>query len=531
MEMKDKEEISLKKIIIAGVRRWKVFVLAGCISLIPAILYLLIYPKTYEVRTIIKFQEDKDLGSGGSMGLGDAAGLMRSFGIVGKGGGSVNMEDEIAVLRSNKLFRKVVLDLGLDVSYEKPFSMVKLYDDDSPVKVVPDSVMRETLDDVIAFSLKIDKNGAVKIKMKEDGKKYSFSALPADLALEKGNVRIFSQEVCSGVRPVSLDITISPAGWVAEDLIEVVGMDEFSKNANSLEMVYQDHNRLRGKKLLETLVDQYNKFTESVKQEEGRKSMTFLEGRINDVISQLQLKEREIEKYKLANNITDVQYDVQFYAEAIKTYREKIIELEAQSHMIELLSDYLSDPENKYNVVPSLLSAGEGEGGPVALYNEALMVREKMIKSSSSINPLSEVADSQLDKLRNGVFVSIENARKSIRFVTDDLKSREKEILDKIGNVPVYEREYVDLKRQQEILQGVYLVLLQKKEEIALSLGSERVRGFLTEPAYVASKPVAPRKLFAAIFMVLFTMVVPVVCLYGKKQLKDLIEEYKKSEY
>ena len=174
MEMKDKEEISLKKIIIAGVRRWKVFVLAGCISLIPAILYLLIYPKTYEVRTIIKFQEDKDLGSGGSMGLGDAAGLMRSFGIVGKGGGSVNMEDEIAVLRSNKLFRKVVLDLGLDVSYEKPFSMVKLYDDDSPVKVVPDSVMRETLDDVIAFSLKIDKNGAVKIKMKEDGKKYSF---------------------------------------------------------------------------------------------------------------------------------------------------------------------------------------------------------------------------------------------------------------------------------------------------------------------------------------------------------------------
>ena len=87
------------------------------------------------------------------------------------------------------------------------------------------------------------------------------------------------------------------------------------------------------------------------------------------------------------------------------------------------------------------------------------------------------------------------------------------------------------MKRQQEILQGVYLVLLQKKEEIALSLGSERVRGFLTEPAYVASKPVAPRKLFAAIFMVLFTMVVPVVCLYGKKQLKDLIEEYKKSEY
>ena len=89
----------------------------------------------------------------------------------------------------------------------------------------------------------------------------------------------------------------------------------------------------------------------------------------------------------------------------------------------------------------------------------------------------------------------------------------------------------MDLKRQQEILQGVYLVLLQKREELALSLGSNRDRGFLTDPAYAKYLPVGPRKLYAAIFVIVFTVFIPIVGLFIVRCFKELIREYKKQNF
>ena len=122
----------------------------------------------------------------------------------------------------------------------------------------------------------------------------------------------------------------------------------------------------------------------------------------------------------------------------------------------------MKDARNKYSVIPAMLSADGEKGGAISAYNEALMERDKITKSTNSVNPLSEIADSQIDKLRDGVVLAIDNARKSSQFVLNDLKSQEKAIMSKMDYVPTYEREYLDYKRQQEILQGVYLILLQK---------------------------------------------------------------------
>lgn len=525
----DDEVVSLKKILINGIKHWRLFLFAGIISLIPAILYLVMYPKTYEFKALIKLQDDKDLSSGSGMGLGDAAGLMRSFGLGGKSGSTLNIDDEIALLTSNRLLKQVVLELGLDVTYKKPFSFEKLYDN-SPVIVIPDSTMRSSLERGITFSLHMNDKGNVKVKEKKSGKEFNFESLPASINLPEGRVAILSREGKKVEKANSLEISIVPAGWIAEILSETIEIDEYSKNANSIEFLFEDHNKTRGKLLLNTLIDLFNKEARGVKKEEGSKSMAFLDSRINDVLYQLEVKERDIEAYKLKNKMTDVEYDVQMYGEAIKIYREKIIELEAQSHIVNLLEEYVTDPANKYKLIPAALSSGDGEkGSPATNYNEALLAREKMQKTSNADNPLVEIADIQLEKLRESVLVAVENSKKGIDLVKQDLVTQEREILNKMGNVPTYEREYLDLKRQQEILQGVYLVLLQKREEIALSLGSDRDRGFLTDPAYVKKAPIGPRKLYAALFMIAFTLIIPIGYLFFKARIIELIEEYKKS--
>lgn len=524
---KDNETISLKKIIIDYVRQWKLFLVAACLSLIPAILYLTFYPKTYEIMSRVKLQDDKDLGSGGGFGLGEAAGMMKSFGLSGATGSTVNIDDETAILSSNWLLKEVVLKLGLNVTYEKPFSFMQLYEH-SPLWITLDSITQQNLQSSISFNVKVDDKGLVRVKMKNSNDKFSFQSLPAQLELPEGIVNIAYNKLSKEKGGFSLDINISPAGWVAEDLADAIEIEEFSKNSNVLELTFTDYEKTRGVELLNTLMDTYNKSSDLIKKEDGRKVYSFLDSRIQNVMSQLNEVEIAIEAYKLKNKMTDVEYDIKFYVDAIKSYREKIIEIEAQSHVLNLLDSYVNDPKNKYNLIPSILSVGEGEkGGAVSMYNEALIERERLKKSSKSDSPLSEIADSQLEKLRESVILAIDNARTSSRYVLDDLKSQEKVILDKMGQVPSYEREYMDLKRQQEIFQGVYLILLQKREEIALSLGQEKDRGFIVDSAFVKYRPIGPRKLYAAIFMILFTLMVPVGYLFCKKQLHSLIEEYK----
>lgn len=133
MEVKDNETIGLKSIIVRYLLQWKLFLGVFLFSIIPAVLYLIYYPRTYEMMARIQIQEDKDLG-GGSFGLGEAAGLMKSFGLGGGSSSVINIEDELMMLTSNKLLRDMVLDLGVNVEYSEPYSFgYRLYEE-SPLR-------------------------------------------------------------------------------------------------------------------------------------------------------------------------------------------------------------------------------------------------------------------------------------------------------------------------------------------------------------------------------------------------------------
>lgn len=527
--IQDNETISLKKIIINYVRQWKLFVIAAIISLILAIIYLVWYPKTYEVMARLQIQEDKELGSG-SIGLGEAAGLMKSFGLGGRTGTAIIIDDERVTLFSNRLLKEMILKLGINVTYQKPYSFVKLYDE-SPLLVVPDSLTQANLNEGVSFVVKSKKDGSVTIKMKDTGETYSFVSLPAQLKVAQGVFNLSYRQVTDVNEPFNLEVTVSPASWIAEDLESAFTIEEFSKSSNTIELLYTDHNKKRGMDMLNVLMDEYNKRASGIKRKESQEAMDFLDSRIDSVIQDLNSIELTIESYKTKNKMTDIEHDVQFYVDAVKDLRQKIMELETQQHIIVLLDSYVKDPKNKYNLIPAMLSVGEGEkGGAITIYNEALIERDRLKKSTKSDNPLLEVATEQVDKLRESVFLAIDNANKSVGFVLSDLKKQEQEIFKKMGNVPSYEREYLNLKRQQEILQGVYLILLQKKEEIALSLGQEKDKGYILDRAFVKKKPIAPRKLYAGLFMIVFTLIVPVFYLFGKEQIIALVKEYKNNK-
>lgn len=529
----DKEVIGLKHIIVFYLHHWKAFAVAFVISLVPAVLYLTLYPKTYEIVSSIQIQDEKDFMSSGSFGLGEAAGLMKSFGLGGASVAGVNLDDELVVLQSNALIGKMVLELGLNVEYYKPYTWsYKLYED-SPLRVTADTTSFIHLNEDITLHVTSNK-GKVEVKS-EIGKKervFNFTSMPALIQLDEGDFVLNYTESAQGLpTDLSMKIVIRPSRWVAEELSEEIVMEEHSKISNIIELSCRDYEKQRGVDMLTSLVENYNNRADKVKKEEGQKALNFLEGRINNVIKELGEVEGTIETYKIKNQLTDLEFDIQFYTEQMKELQTKIIEIEAQTHVIDMMDAYVKDPVNKYNVVPALLSTQDGEkGSALTAYNEALIERARMLQNSKENNPLIASIEEQIEKLRKGVYLSIANARSGLQITISDLKTKEKAIYDKMASVPTQERQYVDYKRQQEILQGVYLILLQKREEIALSIGQDKIKARVVDVAYVKQLPVGPRKLFAAIGIFIFTLIIPIGFLFMKEQLAALLKAYKESK-
>lgn len=528
----DREAVGLRPIIAGYLRQRTVILISAIISLVAAIIYLLVYPKTYEIMARIQIQDDASMMASGGIGLGDAAGVMKTFGLGGLSSGSgVSIDDEISTLRSNSLMRKMVTRLGLYAEYRRPLSFVKLYGEE-PVHVICDSTTLDALDDKVEFRLTATDRDGVTIKAKADGKKetFHFDGFPAEVRLHDKTFRF--ERVKQRAGDVKLDITVYPPRWVAEKAADDFLIEDYSKSANIIELSCTDYERRRAKDMLNVLIDYYNQEAYDYKKAQSDVSLNFLNERIAHVMDELENVERNIERYKAANKITDVEYDIQYYAEYMRDLKGRMIEAETQANMIAIMDAFVKNPANRYKLVPSLLTSGaaETEGSAIYLYNQALLEREKAIHNSNEQNPMVASLTTQVDRLRETVFQSINNAQQSMQLTRRALEKQERELLDRMGSVPVQERIYVDYKRQQEILQGVYLILLQKREEISLALGQKTDRAKIVDTAFVKAKPVAPRKVFALAGFIVLTLVLSIGWIVCRDQYRLLRKEMKRTD-
>ena len=531
----DREAVGLRPIIAGYLRQRTVILVSAIISLVAALIYLLVYPKTYEVMARIQIQDDASMMASGGIGLGDAAGVMKTFGLGGLSSGSgVSIDDEISTLRSNSLMRKMVTRLGLYAEYRRPLSFIKLYGEE-PVHVICDSTTLDALDDKVEFRLTATDRDEVTIKAKADGKKetFHFDGFPAEVRLHGKTFRFerVKQRAGASNGDVKLDITVYPPRWVAEKAADDFLIEDYSKSANIIELSCTDYERRRAKDMLNVLINYYNQEAYDYKKSQSDVSLVFLNERIAHVMDELEKVERNIERYKAANKITDVEYDIQYYAEYMRDLKGRMIEAETQANMIALMDAFVKNPANRYKLVPSLLTSGaaETEGSAIFLYNQALLEREKAIRNSNEQNPMVASLTTQVDRLRETVFQSINNAQQSMQLTRRSLEKQERELLDRMGSIPVQERVYVDYKRQQEILQGVYLILLQKREEISLALGQKTDRAKIVDTAFVKAKPVAPRKVFALAGFIVLTLVLSIGWIVCRDQYRLLRKEMKRT--
>ena len=526
MENKDQENVSLKGILVKYLRRWKLFLTVFILSFIPAVLYLKLYPRTYEFVTSILLQDENESPMSG-LGMGGASGLMKSFGI-GAGSNSINVDDEMEILASNRLFRKMIQTLGINVNYSKPNSLYKMYRE-APLKLSADSATLFNLQDEYRFTVAVEP-GRIKVNVKTWpgglNQTFTYASLPALVTVDRHTFMLDFDNGGSQINAFKLKIRVSPAGWMAETLNRKIQIEDVSNASYVLLLTYSDHSRQRGLDILNTLIDEYNRDIEAFKQLEAGKTMTFVNNRISEIVAALEQIETSLQDFKTRNDMTILEADVTLYSDLFKNMKTAFTETEMKAYSIDLLDNYIKDPENKNKAIPSVFSVNEGEKGVISEYNKAVGERERILMNSNEANLMVRMANTQVDVYRESVIAMIDNARASIRKELASLKSQENELMKKFKSVPEKEREYIGFVRDQEILHGIYLLMLQKREETIISMNKKLDRARVIEPPYIRKKPLAPRKLYAGIAIIVLTLVIPVGYLFAKDLFISIKEEW-----
>lgn len=514
------KQSNIVELVVGYVKHWKLFVLSFVICVGLAGAYILVKNPEFRINANILIKEDSKSGMSGL-----ASSMMKTgipFGDVLSVGGSA-VDDEIEIINSYSILRETVKDLGLNVSCSSGLIKKTNYYQDSPLRITPANPdMPDTLRYTIEMKVTVDKQENVKVKAYYDGDLVGSvkSQFPAKLTTVFGDFLIEKTKFYDGDKNRKFKVYYSGYGSSTEALMRNVEISIASKKANVVNLFIDDEIPDRGKDILNSIIKNYNLYGIDEKNVTAVRTAEFLQQRIVLMAENLSAVESEVEKYKEDNQLTDIGSEARIILEKSSYFKERLISAETQFSVISIIEDFIQAPENRYAVVPMSLGIEEESAVESLLaYNELLKKRLKLLRSTNPGNPMIESMNEQVDATRQSVLMTIQSIKRGIEYARNDLREQEKTFNDRIKGMPKQEREYIAIKRQQEIKQALYLYLLQQQEDNALKLALENPKAQIIDNAYVNSRPVKPMKKLIAAAALLFTIILPIVYLYVRKNL------------
>jgi capsular exopolysaccharide synthesis family protein len=278
----------------------------------------------------------------------------------------------------------------------------------------------------------------------------------------------------------------------------------------TLQLNIKVENRFRGQEILNTLIEQYKLVDIDDKNRVARNSIAFIDQRLNIVQQELTQLEIDIKNYKERNHISDLSIMSQQYAATTKAFQDAIDGLQTKLSLAAMVNDYISKPENNHKLIPSSMGIDDPTFMVlVANYNEVQLKKDKNAPYITSGGMISGDLENQLAQTRKSMLISLSNYQKAVR---EQLATQQKNLAVSdalLFSIPEKERELMDINRQKSIKESLYLYLLQKREEAAISSSSTVSNYQQLTPAVSSPVPVEPRTNNIRMFSLLLGIVLP----------------------
>ena len=527
------ENIDVKELLFKYLIHWPWFVGAVVACLIAAWVYLYISTPVYNISATVLIKDDKKGGSAGML-----SGL-ESLGLDGMISSSQNIDNEIEVLRSKTIAKEVVEDLGLYIFYtdKDEFPSRNLYKT-SPVQVSLTPQEADLLEKPMIVEMALQPQGSldVNVKIGDDEYQKHFEKLPAVFPTNKGTLAFFqtldsilpskkSSEEIVGVERTVRNITavINKPLAVAKGYCGSMTIEPTSKTTSVAVISLKNSNVQRGKDFINKLLEMYNINTNNDKNEVAQKTAEFINERISIISKELGSTEKDLESFKRGAGITDLTSDAQIALTGSAEYEKKRVENQTQINLLQDLQKYMRN--EGYEVLPSNIGLQDVNlAAAINRYNDVLVERKRLLRTSTENNPTIINLDTSIDAMKENVQVSLDRVLRGLYITKADLDREANRYSRRISEAPGQEREFVSIARQQEIKAGLYLMLLQKREENAITLAATANNAKIIDDAIADDAPVSPKGKMIYLVALVLGVGIPVGVIYLLELTKFKIE-------
>lgn len=522
-ENEEKSSFDFATIYTALILNWKWFVLSLIICMGAAHIYLRYATPIYQSAAKLLIKDDEGSGSsfkGGNNSIMSATNL----GIISNSNG---IDNEMEILKSRTLAQQTVYDLKLYVNYRHEGKLKDhiLYGDQE-VNIDMDLEHLKKL------------NAPMNLKITREGRNYhvtgsyyvpidnnsfnpeavnidkTFSALPATIGTRVGVVR-FTQNGNYMLRDgESLKATMIAPEIAAGKYVGNLNVTESSKTTTIVDLVLNDEIPQRAIDYLKQLAIVYNRQANEDKNEIAVRTEQFINQRLEKINAELGSTEGQLENYKKRNNMVELKTNATQAVANADQYAQKLSEANTQVALLDELTKYMNEPSNRHQPIPS--NVGLSDASATSLineYNKIALQRNQLLHSASENSPTVTPLTAQLDDLNSSIKRAMTQARAGLRIQRNSIAAQAGKYEGQINNTPEQERMLTQIGRQQEVKSGLYLMLLQKREENSISLAATADKGKLIDTPVFAGK-VTPKNSIIMLIALILGLAIPAGILF-----------------
>jgi capsular exopolysaccharide synthesis family protein len=512
---------NLREILAQYLRYWPWFIFSVIIALSISFIYLRYTTSVYQTKATILIKDERN----------SALSEMAAFQDLGLAGSlsPSGFENEIIVLQSKSLIERVVKDLRLNIRYfsEGNIQQTELFGN------VPINVTSMTSSDGMNFrgtSFYVLPVSEFKFQFwteEETSKKeYNFGdtiSLPTGDIMITPNLRIKVQKDELYSSPIK--VVISSIYSTVASYRNSIKMEQLTPMSSVIQLTMNSANTLKSEAVLNELIKQYNKDAIEDRNLVAKNTAEFINGRLVIISEELDSVETGKVEFKQSNRLTDIAVESGIFLQSESQYTNSVLEVETQIELVRTMIDYVKNG-NEFDLLPSNLGIQkEGAMAAIASYNQAVLARNRLLSSSTEKNPAVVELNNQIMDLKASVIEGLTNAKISLEITKNDLYSREKSLGSKISTIPKKEKIFRGIMRQQEIKEALYLYLLQKREENAISMAVTTPKAKVVDYGYSSIDPIFPKRNVVRLGAIIAGLLIPFLIIYGRSLLDNKIRD------
>lgn len=508
------ERIELKMIIRATMRYWYLFALALPIFLGAAYFYLSTTQPEYKSSALLLIKDDEKSGK---------INEEMFFKDLGLGYPNKNLTNEIHVLNSTPLMGEVVKNLGLQYQYfsVKPWTEWDLYKD-TPIRV---SDWQPIFPGATLYAVvKPDNKGGYHLKLELEKEELEFTGdFGKMLELPVGILTLTHIGGKKDDDPIA--IRIQSIGGRAWELVQNLSVERIAKDASILSLTYSDVAPERTRDVLRELIKVYNQRTVDSENQVFRNTIDLINERINLINDELSEAERDVQAYKQQFSMIELSSEGNLIMNEMAGYNKGIAETEVQLAILQSIEEFLIKDKDNFNFVPTNMHLTNLTlDGQLQSFNQLLADKEKLSRDWGPSHPDLQLVDRQIRNMRETIIENIRSMRTDLLIARDSNKDLRQNLQNRLQSLPRRERELIEIERRKNIKENLYVYLLQKREESAISMAVTMAKGEVVEPPGLPVLPVSPNKVQVWISAGFLGLALPAGLIFLFFQLNDKIQ-------